>query len=465
MNNDEQCRRETASGVPSGQTLNTWAFLAFLAGLALVVFSPLLGPDQSLFTSDNNLGQTAQAHRLFPYLITGWWNDGLLLGMPSTGVLNISAFAVGLLSPQMYMNWFHVICLVGGSLFIGLFLRVNQIRSVALLLGMMTIYWLGNNFTLIYAGHDGKFAAMMLAAATLWCIEKSVTTPHWGWGVLAGALTGGMFLEQLDVALFVAIFIATYAIFSIVRTAGWRLRPLITGLVPMGLMVIMIGGGGVLVGYTANVKGVSVMAPDNPQELWEYCTQWSEPPDETLEFIAPGYMGWRSGEPAGPYWGRSGRSAEWERTRQGFMNFRLESQYIGALPVSFALFAIVAALFGSRRRVAGRMGQSPQGPPVPCENDWDNRRYKILFWAVVALVALLLSYGKYFPLYALFYKLPLVSSIRNPVKFIHVLQLALGILAAYGLDLTLNFRRWFLQGDEEAGSDGAGRPLNGEGDA
>jgi hypothetical protein len=205
-------------------------------------------------------------------------------------------------------------------------------------------------------------------------------------------------------------------------------------------MVILVGGGGVLVGYTANVKGVAAMAPENPQELWEYCTQWSEPPDEVIEYIAPGYMGWRSGEPEGPYWGRSGRSAEWDRTRQGFMNFRLESQYIGVIPFCFAVCALVAAVFGKKTGCGSQASEVGQVGPQGAGGGWRKRRADILFWGVVAILAMLLSFGKYFPLYALFYKLPFVSTIRNPVKFIHVFQLALGILAAYGLDLALDFR-------------------------
>ena len=151
-------------------------------------------------------------------------------------------------------------------------------------------------------------------------------------------------------------------------------------------------------------------------------------------------MGWRSGEPEGPYWGRGGRSAEWDRTRKGFMNFRLEAQYIGAIPVCFALFALFAAVFG--KTVGFRHQDTGSGlRNIDCPGEeWRRRRASILFWGAVAVIAMLLSFGKYFPLYALFYKLPLVSSIRNPAKFIHVFQLALGILAAYGLNMALDSR-------------------------
>ncbi len=56
------------------------------------------------------------------------------------------------------------------------------------------------------------------------------------------------------------------------------------------------------------------------------------------------------------------------------------------------------------------------------------------------MVTLLLSFGKHFPLYALFYEFPMVSSIRNPNKFLQVFQLAVAILAAYGFDIAISTR-------------------------
>lgn len=63
-----------------------------------------------------------------------------------------------------------------------------------------------------------------------------------------------------------------------------------------------------------------------------------------------------------------------------------------------------------------------------------------MFWGVCLVVSLLLAFGKYFPLYSVIYRLPLVSSIRNPNKFLHVFQIVLAILAARGLDLAIGRR-------------------------
>ena len=117
-----------------------------------------------------------------------------------------------------------------------------------------------------------------------------------------------------------------------------------------------------------------------------------------------------------------GRSAGWEQTKQGFQNFKLENQYLGAIPLTLALLAACGIWIAWKK-----------------DRIWS---FEVLFWSAVAVVTLLLSFGKFFPLYKLFYMLPAISSIRNPNKFLQVFQFAIGILAAEGLDLFARHLPW-----------------------
>lgn len=66
---------------------------------------------------------------------------------------------------------------------------------------------------------------------------------------------------------------------------------------------------------------------------------------------------------------------------------------------------------------------------------------KIVAWFSILCFAFLLSLGKYFPLYALFYLyLPGMSFFRYPIKFLIFVSLAIAILSGWGLDA-------FLKGD------------------
>ena len=61
-------------------------------------------------------------------------------------------------------------------------------------------------------------------------------------------------------------------------------------------------------------------------------------------------------------------------------------------------------------------------------------RRAVWFWGGAALVSLLAAWGRHAFLYRLLYQLPYVSTIRNPIKFMHPFHIAWLILAAYGME-------------------------------
>ena len=52
-----------------------------------------------------------------------------------------------------------------------------------------------------------------------------------------------------------------------------------------------------------------------------------------------------------------------------------------------------------------------------------------------ALFSILAAWGRFGFLYALLYRLPYFSTIRNPIKFLHPFQILWIILAGYGLEV------------------------------
>ncbi len=151
---------------------------------------------------------------------------------------------------------------------------------------------------------------------------------------------------------------------------------------------------------------------------WIFTTNWSLPPGEILEFAAPAVKGRQTNDPESPYWGELGRTWEWEKTHQGFFNFRQHVIYLGAIPVSLALLAF-AALFLKRK-------ESDTETDKTC-------RAETIFWCSVWIIALLLAFGRYTPFYKLFYSIPYISYLRAPVKFIRLVEFSTAALAAIGL--------------------------------
>jgi len=427
------------------------AFITGMALFALLLFYPLLNPDRCLFSTDDNLGIIPAMKNMMPQGFLSYWSEAPFVGSPGGRVPIMWTPIFLWLAPARFgFNWIHALDLILASVALALFLRAAGLHWPAIVLGVITAFWVGSNLTLTYAGHTGKFAVLMCAAASLYGIRKTFESDRpWLWSIVTGGFVGFMFLEQQDVALFFGLFLGAYALFRSMLQKGMRLKKLLL-FIPMGMVVLIMSGAALMLVYSQNVSAVTAQREDDPRQKWEFATQWSWPPEESIDFIAPGYMGWRSHEADGPYWGRMGRSPGWEKTNQGFMNFKLENQYLGAIPVMLALFAVFVALSGFRlygdgnNFSLGRAGQPVpplisvgQGCPIIPLTD---AKAEIIFWFCAAVLALLLSFGKYFPLYQLFYQLPVMGNIRNPNKFLQVFQLAAGILAAYGTHLIFNWR-------------------------
>lgn len=387
-----------------------WVFLGVLL-FFVVLEGDLFSGDRVLLTTDAAIREANKSFGVAWGNLYANWSDGVLLGIHRGAGIRLATLLKGAMNGVVWNNLvFGLACLGGSFLFLFLFRKLRN--PWALLCGVLTAFWMGNNFTLIYSGHTLKPYVVLFFVCSL--LPVSAAT---GGSIVAlliwGCCVGLMFAQQPDVAMFFALFAGAYMLFRLWRAQGFKPLKWLKVLVPAAMVAFLFAAGPLLSGYRYHVKGAAQMQTDNKQEKqakWDYVTQWSLPPEETIDFVAPGYTGWRSGEADGPYWGRMGRSPGWEQTGQGFQNFKLDNIYLGFIPVTLAFFA----LFSCRR---------------------SKHRSEILFWGSAALVALLLSFGKFFPLYSLFYKLPVVNNVRAPVKFVQVFQVCLAILTAYGFDV------------------------------
>lgn len=394
------------------------------AVIAGVVFHALWKPGAVLMTSDDNLGLISAVRRMTQASLLANWTGEALWGMPGISGLHLWALTVRLLPPDVFMNVYHGLCLFFSAWFLALYLRDKGLRTAACVFGGLVAFWVGTNLTLIYAGHIGKYGTMMFLSLSVFALGRWGKTGRAAWAVLAGSAAGAMFLEQPDVSLFCALLLIPLGLFEASKAAGgWKFGVIAKQSWVAALAAALIAGG---VSLAAMGSGVTKVPGQSEADNWSYITQWSQPPGESLDFIAPGWTGWRSGDPDGPYWGKMGRSDGWEQTRQGFMNFKLENVYVGVLPLFFAVIGLVEAVRKRRE---------------------DKNAPAVFLWGGLCLAALLLSFGKFFPLYRLLSMLPGFGSIRNPNKFIHFFQMAWGILAAFGLNEALRMdsaalRRW-----------------------
>ena len=121
---------------------------------------------------------------------------------------------------------------------------------------------------------------------------------------------------------------------------------------------------------------------------YDYATGWSFSPVETLTFLVPGALGF--GVPT--YWGT--------------MPFTDFPNYMGLAILALAFLAVAAG----------------------------KRAFHVAFLLVLGTFALLVSFGKHSAFYDfLFHSLPYFNKFRVPVMILVVLQLAVALLAGFGL--------------------------------
>ncbi len=421
---------------PTGKILRKPTVLAlwiclFAFGMGVILFRSFLSVDTIHLTMDDGIGALSAGKQVLPQGFLSWWDDSRWAGAGRDILPSFTMLLFWLLPLPVFVNYLHLIMLGLGALWFGLFLQRRGCRLPAILLGMLTAYWLGCNFTLSYAGHIGKFGLLMAASLFLLLVDVGAKRGDWRWLVLAGGALGMMFVEQGDEALFFSLILGPYAVYALWRDAprrSWKVVAI--RLLPIGCVAFVIAAHALLGGYRTVFQAGATPDFEDEQTQFDFATQWSWPPEESLDFIAPGYTGWRTGEITGPYWGRMGRTAGWEYTREGYANFKYENVYLGAIPFLFALLAWATAVFAKKGREQNMFFLSETGEGSHWKGD-------IYFWVAMAVLSLLLAFGKFFPLYEVLFQLPVIRSIRNPNKFLQVFQLAMGILSAYGFTLAL----------------------------
>lgn len=370
-----------------------------------------------------------------------------------------------ILPPLFYHDftyWLNVVLAATGFYW---FMREREMPRLAALFGGGAMAFAGYSFTLVLAGHHAYFEMMPYIPFTFAFIARGFRKRSLLCFFLAGCSAAWVFRFGPDIGTSMLVVAALYAIWLFVRSArksagsfpfsrfaaGCALALFAFALVAAPSIYTVVtetltwrkqqieqSSGTALTRDSAQIGSVqagsaqsSAEKSKDAEEKWIFATNWSFPPSESLELIAPSYKGTWNGDPKLPYWGELGRSAGWTPSNpgSGFFNFRQHNVYLGALPVAFILLAVTAfALTRGKRR-----GASADGEGEPADYFAD-----VPFWLAIAVVAILLAFGRYTPFYRLFYSIPLMSNLRAPVKFIRIVEFSSAVLASAGVAALLS---------------------------
>ena len=313
---------------------------------------------------------------------------------------------------------------------------------------------MGYTFTLFSAGHLGWFIWMMYGPFAFGLVDRAVRKGKWrNWALLGAVLAWGA-ARQPDMWLLFTALTFAYGVWTLVRE--WKNVKFSRILAGVGVTAVVACAIGMpqftraltqdLAGREAQIaatsgKDANETVDKSADERWRFCTSWSLPPEDTLEFIVAEVHGGSNDprvSPTNPYRGRLGQQivvpagaagqkhpVTGETLKAGetiWMPYRQHSLYFGVLTVLFALVGIVGWW-----RYALRKSQTADHEQRTTFSD-------VPFWVGAGILMYLCALGCFTPFYKLVYALPFGGSLRAPVKFVHLLEFCVAALAGFGFE-------------------------------
>ena len=427
------------------------AFTAVFAVCAAYVFWGTWSPEMAPVMPDC---PTSYPVHWFRARLVGWLENGKFT--PSEAINWIG-------SPYIWTEFQYAFAAFMAALGMAYFLRGRGLPRVAAYGAGLLLAFSGYWFTLFSAGHLGWFQWMTYGVFVFGLIDRALEKGklrHW---LLLGACLAWGSMHQPDLWLLFSAFSGIYFVFRLVvclralrKSTSHSLVPNSPSPVPRSPLpvtiikwtkgslialaaLLAIGGASFRSAFVNDLAGRDKQieegqtlganaAKDDAEKRWIFVTNWSMPPEATKEFWHAGIegdtscpmtlaIGQKRGNGIRQYTGALGRPLG---AKQG--NYRQHSLYVGWLT------CLLALLGGGLALVAGF---SP-----PSNNaGWPRASTStIIFFFASAVVFWLFSMGRYCePVYRLVYALPFGDYLRAPVKWHHLTEFCLCVLAGYGI--------------------------------
>ena len=397
--------------------------LIVLLGALLLFFAPSFNPNKVLFANDGPLGAAMAKNIQPPQSMFGVWLDLNWIGAAGgTYVPCFTFFLFWGLGPLYFSKFYGPICLLFLGISAWLFFRQKRWHPAVCAIGALAAMLNMNGFSNVAWGLGTRATSLGCVFLALAAFEASKKHKWPGVYLVLGGLAVGMSVaEGADNGALYSIFVAAYVFISSWQESGRTVTAAARGAGAVAVVAVFAGMlAAQSIGYLVPTA-VKPLARGNPteedkQQAWDFATQWSLPKKEIIRVLIPGMFGYRLDTPnGGAYWGTVGRQPGWEQHHQGFVRHSGAGEYAGVFVVLVAAWAVAQGLRGK------------DGPSSPSD------RTMVRFLSATALVCTLLAFGRHGFLYRVFYAVPYMSSIRNPIKFMQTFQLALLILFGYGM--------------------------------
>ena len=392
------------------------------------------------------LGFTAVFAALAGYVFWGTWSMDFAPVMPDCPFTYATGYAAAtfrgmfesgkavpadiyrfLGSPYFWQELQYALALYCAALGMAYYCRGRGLSRLAAYGAGLLLAFSGYWCSLFSAGHLGWFQWMTYGVFAFGLTDRAVRKGklrHW---LLLGACVAWASCYQTDLWLLFALLTGAYFVWCCVRERKFPWK----GAVLSAVVFFLVGAPHIrsafvndLAGRDKQIKeGQTVSQKDKStiderEKRWIFVTNWSLPPAESAEFFIPRLngdtscpmtlsLGARYGTGVKQYTGALGRPKD-----EPAGNYRQHSLYVGFVT---CLLALLGVAFAFRRT--------------------EVRHADMFFFVVAAVFCWLFSMGRYCePVYRVIFSLPFGDYLRAPVKWHHLTEFCLVVLAGYGIE-------------------------------
>ncbi|UCG42973.1 MAG: hypothetical protein JSU73_14135 [candidate division WOR-3 bacterium] len=335
-----------------------------------------------------------------------FWMPAILSGQPT-----LAAFFGDLFYPTQLFRLFIPIHVVWAWTFylhlfvagLGTYLFLRQLRVSVLpaALGGVAYMFAGSLITLTYAGHDGRLIGCALMPMAMYFLHRAMDRRSLLNFLLCGLMVALQLLSgHMQKVYYTVLILFAYFLFKWVRTIRAE-RSASVAVKQAGYFALGMGFALALsaIQYLPIIANMPYAARGS-ERGYEYATSWSMPIKETFDLISPSFSGIL-------------------KQYRGTNPFKLHSEYMGLLPLVFALWGIVRAWKSASTR----------------------------FFLASFVLTLLMAWGGNTPFYKFAYVLlPGVSKFRGPGMIFFLASFSIAVMAGIGLDRAMQWagkKNWY----------------------
>lgn len=408
-------------------------FVLVILALFLYFFSPIYFGGKTFQSGDIITSMSAKSYLDNHQGEYTLWNPYIFGGMPAyaisvgfkwfnlvyviiTEVRNIfsSPFAVD------YAKWSFYLLVLAYTMFTFFYLQTKN-KLVSLLIGVSTSFSTGL-IVFLFIGHVTKLTALWVFPVLFLLLFNFQKRIKWLEIFLLIFFMDAMFLGwHVQIIFYIFFAVMIYFIYFFLRS--FRIKDnLLTAQLYKSLAIFIIAVFIGLLIQSDNLTQVYEYTPfstrgtesiiekqtgptkQSESDFYQYATNWSFSPGEVLTFIIPSYYGFGKSTYQGPL---SQNQPVEVNTYFGQMPFVDVAMYMGVIIFFLALFAMIT--------------------------DWTNPLVR--FFTILSVIALLISFGRTFPLIydLMFNYFPFFDKFRVPSMILVLVQMSFPILAGLGL--------------------------------